>query len=522
MLTTIDNIHDHATATLSGEESNGQDLQENTSNPIANGIDAIDEYQVDEGLCCAVDQELCDSVIPTIEVTPTPAMNVLTPGLNARIKQSIEAINNPDKPAADILTDRRTLARVIAALQNDSPEREALLKSIDLTGEDISPRLVNRYANGILKYIEQKQAELVFPRSYQKLDWTSRDETRPVDGLNTRRLSDVTPREVKSIWKGVLALGKLTLLSGNPGVGKTWLMLDMIARMTMGQRFPDGYLRDDLVISSAGRRNALIISSEDADDDTLLPRLQTLGGDPSRVHSLTFMRKDKKECSLALDKHINDLDAWLGADPLVELVVFDPISAVLGRTDSHRDSDVRGVLTPLSKLAEKRQVSILCINHLTKATEGLAIFRSMGSIAFVAAGRLSWQVIADRDQRGRSLLLPIKTNLGELAEGFGFRISDEGIKWDEERVKTSADEALAPTAIVSPSACAEAEKWLNELLKNGPVLANDVNDKAKVDEISESTLKRAKRNLSVSSLKDTVIGGKWRFYLPQHLPQHNI
>ena len=208
--------------------------------------------------------------------------------------------------------------------------------------------------------------------------------------------------------EGFTARGKLTLLSGPPEVGKTWTTLDHIARLTTGRDYPG------TPNPTKDRRDALFISSEDADDDTLRPRIDTLKGDPSRVHTLQFVFDGKKkvEQALALDRHIEDLDYWLLAHPMVELVVFDPISAVLGRVDSHRDADVRSLLGPLAKIAERRQVAIIAINHLNKSLEGQAIYRSMGSIAFVAAARIAWQVCADAENPGRSLLLPVKMNLG--------------------------------------------------------------------------------------------------------------
>jgi hypothetical protein len=417
-------------------------------------------------------------------------------------------------PAPDLLTDHRNMARVVSGLQHDTPERSAYLATIGLEDADVSKRRVAGLAECVLQVIEQIQSATEFPKSWDKMPWPSRDEGPPNKGINTRRLSDVVATRVEWLWKPVLAIGKISLLSGNPGVGKTWAMLDMIARLTMGRAFPGGYKRE-----YCKRRNALIVSSEDADDDTLLPRLKLLGGDPSRVHSLKFVRLEQREQSLSLEKHINELDHWLAGNPLVDLVVFDPISAVLGRVDSHRDSDVRGVLGPLTKLAERRRVSILCINHLTKASEGQALFRSMGSIAFVAAVRLAWQLCEDNKQPGRSLLLPLKTNLSAKAEGFAFRFSDEkGIEWEQERVQVTADEALAGPVANSAPARAEAKEWLLDLLKDGPVSAEDALEKVKSDGMCKNTIKAAKKELKVESVKAKGKAGKWNWVLPQQPP----
>ena len=257
---------------------------------------------------------------------------------------------------------------------------------------------------------------------------------------------------------------------------------------------------------------ALFISSEDADDDTLRPRIDTLKGDPSRVHTLQFVFDGKKkvEQALALDRHIEDLDYWLLAHPMVELVVFDPISAVLGRVDSHRDADVRSLLGPLAKIAERRQVAIIAINHLNKSLEGQAIYRSMGSIAFVAAARIAWQVCADAENPGRSLLLPVKMNLGPRPNGLAFRISSQGISWDEEPVIVTADEVLN-----GPSAGSdEAKDFLRDLLKDGPVRSTTVFERAKALRLGKSTVKAAKCELKVEANRVGGKDGEWQWALP--------
>ncbi len=397
------------------------------------------------------------------------------------------------------------MAVLLSALSHDTPERGALLKSVGLEAGAVSARHCASLAKACLQLVDEDHASKLFVRPWHKMPFPSRDEAPRTAGLNTRRLSDVVPRPVKWQREGFTALGKPTLLSGPPGVGKTWLMMDHIARLTTGRPYPG------VANPTADRRDALFISSEDADDDTLRPRIDLLKGDPSRVHTLQFVFDGKGERSLALDRHIDELDSWLSAYPMVELVVFDPISAVLGRVDSHRDADVRSLLGPLAKVAERRQVAIVAINHLNKSVEGQAIYRSMGSIGFVAAVRIAWQVCADEENPGRSLLLPVKMNLGPRPNGLAFRISAEGISWDEEPVIVTADEALN-----GPSAGKrdEAKDFLRNLLKDGPVPATSIFDQAKALRLGKSTVKAAKRELRVEATHVGGKGGEWQWSLP--------
>jgi hypothetical protein len=423
--------------------------------------------------------------------------------------------------AADLRADLRAAAAVLAGLEHDTPERRALLKSLGLGADALAPRYLGGLAKAILAVADARHDEEV-SASFDKLTWTrmpypDREEGPPEPGLNTRRLSDVIATEVEWVWPGRVPKAKLTLLCGDPAVGKTWLALDLVARLTTGRPFPDApnpFARKDgtQVGSEWPRRDALFVSAEDADDDTIKPRVETLRGDPSRVHTLRFVydRATRRRGSLALDLHLEMLSSWLAEHPLVELVVLDPLSAFLGRVDSHRNSEVRGILGPLSKLAEKRRVAILGINHLNKG-EGQALYRAMGSIGFNAAARAVWQVCKDKDDPGRSLFLPVKFNLGPSPSGLAFRLSPQGLLWEEGMIETTADEALNGPGRGKVDA---AREFLRELLKAGPMPAAEVFAKAKAAGHKDKSLKTAKAELRVVSTKAGGTGKGWVWALP--------
>jgi hypothetical protein len=421
----------------------------------------------------------------------------------------------PTKPAPDFLEDHRNIAKLLAALQHDTPERRALLKLVGLEANAISSRLIAFLANDLLKEVNRIQAE-------EKVDlrpWeTCRDTPHKVAGLNTRTLSDVHETPVEWLWNQRLPLGKLSMISGDPDLGKTWLILDLIARITTGREMPDGSPNP----FRGQRRDALWASTEDDDSDTIKKRFRMLGGDPSRFHSLQFVFESGNDETLNLGRHRARLEEWLYNHPLVAVAALDPIQAFLGKTDSHHVTDSRALLTPLSRLASRYRVAIIGNNHLNKDKEGgKALYRSIGSIAFVAAARSAWLVAADPNEpKDRRLFLKVKNNLAEEdAPNLAFRVgkAHNGISWEKDEVATTADEALAGPDTRAP-ARAEAQEWLEELLKEGPMPAADVLAKAKADGLNRATLFAAKKKLSVASTKIGGSGDGWEWALPGKNP----
>lgn len=422
----------------------------------------------------------------------------------------------PSKPAPDFLADYRSLAKLLAFLQHDTPERRAVLKAIGLDADAISPRQAAVLAKDLLKEVDRFHAE----EKLTSMPWeTFRDTLPVVAGINTRRLSDVVEREVDWLWAQRIPLGKLTIISGDPDLGKTWLILDLIARITTGREMPDGSPNP----FGGERRDALWASSEDEDEDTILGRVKMLGGDPSRVHSLQFVLDEGKQRTLRLDQHQERLDQWLALHPLVAVAALDPLAAFVGKINSHNDAEVRGLLTPLSKIANNRRVAILGNNHLNKNAEGgTAIYRSMGSIGFVAAARSAWLVTRDSDEpKDRRLFLKVKNNLAsEDKPNLAFRVgkAHNGISWEKEEVTATADEALTTLTPSSAPKREEAKEWITNLLKDGPVASEEVETKAKSDGLNRATLFAAKKELGVTSEKTGGSGAGWAWALPKAKP----
>lgn len=334
-------------------------------------------------------------------------------------------------------------------------------------------------------------------------------QAAPVLGrtLASRRYSTIQPRAVEWLWKNRFALGKLNLLVGEPGLGKTTVAIDMAARISQVWGYPDG--------AQPPIGEVAILTAEDGAEDTIRPRLDAAGADVARVHHIDCVRGgDGKEQWLALDKHLPEIDAWLGKYPNVTLVIIDPISAFIGDADSHRNAEVRAVLGPITRLAEQRNFALLGITHLAKS-EAKAINRVIGSIAFVAAARATWLVGTDPDDEQRRLFLPIKNNLAQ-ANGLAFTLESAGngvarVSWDESPVFVTADEIDD----VDQSPRSEAVDWLRGMLADGAKPSPTILSQAKADGISEKTLRRAKKELGVTAKR---VGQGWVWQLPDTPP----
>ena len=236
-------------------------------------------------------------------------------------------------------------------------------------------------------------------------------------------LADVVPREVPWLWPGRFPLGRLSLLVGRPGEGKSFLTMDMAARVTRGSYWPDG--------SACPAGSVILISAEDDAADTIQPRLVAHNADLSRVHLMSMVRRirgGKLDEVMFTLSDVNALDTALQAHPDCKLVVVDPIGSFLGgATDAHRDNDVRSVLAPIGKLAEKYGVAVVLVAHRRKGEGNHADDLALGSRAFTGIARVTWHLSRDPSNAQRRLLLAGKSNLGPESHGLAFTIGGHAI-----------------------------------------------------------------------------------------------
>ena len=238
--------------------------------------------------------------------------------------------------------------------------------------------------------------------------------------LVSRRASAITPKAVEWIWQGRIARGKHTALAGEPGTSKSTLLAEIVACITTGREWPCNEGRPP----HKGR--VLMLSAEDDAADTIVPRLIAADADLDAVEIVDAVRDKNGQRSLNLAADIAELEKAIIKFGDVVLITIDPISAYLGKTDSHKNSEVRGVLEPLQKMAERTGVAVVSVTHFSKQGGGngrpKALHRFMGSIAFTAAARMAFAVIEDQDDANRRLLLHVKNNLAAPPQGLAFTV----------------------------------------------------------------------------------------------------
>lgn len=320
----------------------------------------------------------------------------------------------------------------------------------------------------------------------------------------TRRIDEIDRELLEWLWPGRIPLGKLTLLAGDPGLGKSFVTLDMAARVSKGDAWPDA----PLLKQTPG--GVLLFNAEDDLADTIAPRLDKAGADGKRivaVEGVSFLDK-RRHFSLEID--LPRMEEVLAGHPGTRLVVIDPIAAYCGKVDSHKNTDVRGLLAPLAELASRHRVAVVTVTHLSKSGGTKAVYRAMGSLAFAAAARAVWAIVKDTNDPNRRLFLPAKLNLARDPDGLAYRIDDGRVAWEYEPVKMHADEAIAAEAkeaasVERGSVCRAAAAWLRERLGDGVVPTSEVIADAKEQDISERTLRRAFKQLGGRSKKD----GSW-------------
>jgi hypothetical protein len=322
------------------------------------------------------------------------------------------------------------------------------------------------------------------------------DAARPVGvGASIITLASVSPQPIQWLWRPHFALGKLSVLAGHPGLGKSLVTMDLAAHVSTGRKWVDG--------SPCPHGSVVLVSGEDDPGDTLRPRLDAAGADVNRIHYLRAVHDLEGERGFTL-ADVPHLAATMVKLKDCRLIIIDPVSAYLAGTDSHKNADVRALLAPLAQMAGDFGVAILCVSHLNKG-QGDAIGRVTGSLAFVAAARAAYAVARDKEDPHRRLLLPIKNNLGVDVSGVSYRIAEtivDGLGgvpyviWDRDPVKVSADEALAPST-GGESTVADATEFLKDLLRDGPVPVKEIKAEATAAGITWRTVERAKADMEV-------------------------
>lgn len=395
----------------------------------------------------------------------------------------------------------------LSKMTTDVARGTDLAPAIEMVRDATDRRRLIRFSNS------QINAAITGEKSAPKLrselqNWLSRYESQDSDAglLKEICMSDVEAQETEWLAYPYLPIGKVTMLEGDPGIGKSHVSLAFAAGVAAGFGLPGQKERTE-------PRAVLIASVEDGLADTIRPRLDRMNAHVERIFAIDEPFTFDQKGLLLLEATIAHVSAVL--------VIVDPIQGFVGSgVDIHRTNETRPIMARLAEIADRQRCAILCIRHLTKTTGGKAIYRGIGSIDFSAAVRSILLAGCDPDDPSKRAVVQTKNNLAVFAEPFGYVIDEDGFHWTGKSDLTD-DKILGARSgdreQEKQSAVQEAVEFLMSQLKDGPVESERLKKEAKQAGIAWATLRRAKTQLRIKPRPSKQNGGQfdsWQWELP--------
>lgn len=323
--------------------------------------------------------------------------------------------------------------------------------------------------------------------------------------LKLIHMEDVVSKEVEWLWYPYIPYGKITIIEGDPGEGKTTLVLKLAAALSRGLPLPCG---DDKEYEPI---HIIYQTAEDGIEDTIKPRLEKAGADCSMIRVIDETDKELSMTDDRLEQAIIETKA--------RLIILDPIQAYIGATvDMHRANEIRPVLKHLGIIAEKHNCAIILIGHMNKASGSKSTYRGLGSIDIQATARSVLLVARLRDKPNIRIMAHDKSSLAPAGDAIGFEMTEDNGMVCIGPYDITIDELLSGNEGRGKKKLDIAENFIKEYFGSNKVIpSNEIMMEAAKRSIKRNTLLSAKKKLGITSDKEKAEDGTiyWTWVMPE-------
>ena len=323
--------------------------------------------------------------------------------------------------------------------------------------------------------------------------------------LKLIHMEDVVSKEVEWLWYPYIPYGKITIIEGDPGEGKTTLVLKLAAALSRGLPLP---CDDDKEYEPI---HIIYQTAEDGIEDTIKPRLEKAGADCSMIRVIDETDKELSMTDDRLEQAIIETKA--------RLIILDPIQAYIGATvDMYRANEIRPVLKHLGIIAEKHNCAIILIGHMNKASGSKSTYRGLGSIDIQATARSVLLVARLRDKPNIRIMAHDKSSLAPAGDAIGFEMTEDSGMVCIGPYDITIDELLSGNEGRGKKKLDIAENFIKEYFGSNKVIpSNEIMMEATKRSIKRNTLLSAKKKLGITSDKEKAEDGTiyWTWVMPE-------